>query len=118
MDIKTLEEKIAKRADSNVRARLRAFRNEVDQALSRLFCKSYHKVDGEPLATVLCARAAWCVGEIAMDGRKIKVDFFPDSLVKDEQSKLRDEIMSTMDTLQKVLMVPDDETPDQKGRTQ
>ncbi len=110
MDIETLENKIVKRADANVKARLQAFRNEVDAALSRLFCTCWSRVDHKHIAIIMCARAAYQY-KIEIDGQQIRADDHPDSLHVAERDKLRDEIMSTMDTLQRVLMTPDNKTP-------
>lgn len=116
MDIETLEGKITKRASINVDARLRHFRDEVDNALNRLFGKQYYNVPNKQVAMVLCARATTGTNrKIEIDGQVIKSGDYPDSLCEDEQNKLRDEVMGTMDALQKLLMTPDDETPEKAG---
>lgn len=104
MDIERLETKITRKADNEVEYAVREFRRDVRAALRKLFCIPPHATaipecfGDEPYASVL--------RNISESRKK-----WPKELWTKRENVLRDEIMCTMDTGQKVLLVKDSDTP-------
>lgn len=103
MTIETLEKKIANRANANVQARITAFRKAVREA-----CVQLGVMRGD--SSISYISAAEGVPESQAVLRLLARDTndqWPAYLWRQEEEKVRQEIMALLDPLQRVLLAPE-----------
>ncbi len=108
MDIKTLEKRIDLKADAEVQTAIGRFTNAVMAALGKLFDSRipYMSTMGEPGYRAALEIMAGTREATAREGGG-----WPERLWDVRREAIRKEIMSTMDTLQKVLLAEEPTKP-------
>ena len=94
MTFETLEEQIKKRADEQAQKAIWKFKNDVLTAATQLFHGDYMTFDTPDLKKLM-----ECFGRGVVKG-----NMWPARIWKLREDKLRDEVLSTMDTVQRMLI--------------
>ena len=108
MDIETLEKKIDRKADAEVQAAISTFRDAVQAAMNKLFATRipYWSDMGQPQYRATLEILAGIRKTSSREGGG-----WPARLWDVRREAIRKDIMSTMDTLQKVLLAPEPTEP-------